>query len=198
MNSREKLEKTAFSYSSLTDQNTYEEENRILRETITQLKNEVDKYRTPALMVVEVSDFMGENAIIKVPNGNKFLVNVASNVRNLKIGDIVLVEQKNLTIVDRVKTHRKFNVEHYIILEKPTVTWEDIGGLAHQKRELTEVIELPLKNPQLFAEIGITRQKESCSTGRQEQERHFSQKQSPHPQTPASYSLWEANWSRNS
>lgn len=156
MNSREKLDKPAFSYSSLTDINTFEEENRILRETISQLKNEVDKYRTPALMVVELSDFIGENAIIKVPNGNKFLVNIASNIRNLKIGDIVLVEQKNLTIVDRVKAHRKFNVENFIILEKPTVTWDDIGGLAHQRRELTEVIELPLKNPEIFLEVGIT------------------------------------------
>ncbi|MFH1917135.1 MAG: AAA family ATPase [Nanoarchaeota archaeon] len=156
MSSREKVDKNMFSYSSLTDIGTHEEENRILRDTISQLRNEVDRYRAPALMVVDVCELIGEQAIIKVPNGNRFLVNISSSANGIKVGDTVLVEQKNLTIVDRIKSHRKFNVEHFIILEKPNVTWKDIGGLETQKNEIIEVIELPLKQPELFIDIGIT------------------------------------------
>ncbi|KAI7695612.1 hypothetical protein SSS_04348 [Sarcoptes scabiei] len=36
------------------------------------------------------------------------------------------------------------------------VTYNSIGGLAEQIRELREVIELPLMNPELFQRIGIT------------------------------------------
>ena len=41
------------------------------------------------------------------------------------------------------------------VLEKPNVSYEDIGGLSQQIQELREVIELPLKNPEIFKELGI-------------------------------------------
>jgi proteasome regulatory subunit len=106
-------------------------------------------------MVCEVSDIIKENAIIRVPNGNKFLVNVSKNVKGLKAGDFVLCEQKNLSVIRKVHTSKKFNVEQFVIMEKPTVSWNDIGGLNPQIRELQEVVELPLKKPQLFKKMGI-------------------------------------------
>ena len=36
------------------------------------------------------------------------------------------------------------------------VTYSGIGGLGEQIRELREVIELPLLNPELFQRVGIT------------------------------------------
>ncbi len=154
MTSKEKVEKALYSYTA--EANDLEEENRILRETVSELKTEIDKFRSPALMLAEVTDLVGERAIIKVPNGNRFLVEIGSSLKRLEAGETVLVEQKNLTIVDRVSTSRKFEVEQFIILEKPTVTWADIGGLETQKRDIMEVIELPLKRPDLFKEVGIT------------------------------------------
>jgi 26S proteasome regulatory subunit T4 len=35
------------------------------------------------------------------------------------------------------------------------VSWGDVGGLNDQIRELREVIELPLTNPELFVRVGI-------------------------------------------
>ena len=35
------------------------------------------------------------------------------------------------------------------------VTYSEIGGLGEQIRELREVIELPLTNPELFLRLGI-------------------------------------------
>ena len=49
-----------------------ERENLILRETISQLKNEVERFREPALMIAELADIIDEHAVIRVPNGNKF------------------------------------------------------------------------------------------------------------------------------
>lgn len=38
--------------------------------------------------------------------------------------------------------------------EKPDVTYQDIGGLDIQKQEIREAVELPLTNPELYAQIG--------------------------------------------
>ncbi len=136
--------------------NAIEQENRILRETVFQLKMELDRFRTPALMLAEVSDVMEKTAIIKLPNGNKFLVNVSNTLKDLKIGDIVTVEQKNLTVIDKIDKETKVEVEQFVIIEQPHVSWDQIGGLKEQENELKEVVELPLTKPELFKKVGIT------------------------------------------
>ncbi|MCF7799315.1 AAA family ATPase [Candidatus Woesearchaeota archaeon] len=90
-----------------------------------------------------------------MPNGNKFFVDISSELEDLKAGDSVLVEQKNLTIVDKVRSTRRFNVEQFVIMEKPNVKWSDIGGLKREAEEIREVVELPLKSPELFTKVGI-------------------------------------------
>jgi len=40
-------------------------------------------------------------------------------------------------------------------LEMPTVTYEDIGGLKKEIQKVREMIELPLKHPELFDRLGI-------------------------------------------
>ena len=42
-----------------------------------------------------------------------------------------------------------------VYVEKPSVKWSDIGGLAEIKREIQEAVELPLKKPELFEKMGI-------------------------------------------
>jgi peroxin-6 len=36
----------------------------------------------------------------------------------------------------------------------PKIYWDDVGGLEHAKKEIQELIELPLKQPELFAATG--------------------------------------------
>src|SRR3989339_1775187 len=143
-------------YRYSTSANPFEEENRILRETVTHLKNEVERFKSAPLMVCEVKELFGDTAIIKIPNGNQFLVNIASDCDKLKAGDLILVEQKNLTVIRKTPITKRFNIEKYVIIEKPTISWKDIGGLDRQAEEIREVIELPLKKPELFRKVGIT------------------------------------------
>jgi len=107
-------------------------------------------------MVCELKDISEEGAIIRIPNGNQFLVSASSKeCENLSAGDTVLVEQKNLTIVRKAYTSKAFNVEKFVIVEKPNVPWKDVGGAAKQINEIREVVELPLKKPELFKRVGI-------------------------------------------
>jgi proteasome regulatory subunit len=106
-------------------------------------------------MVCEIYDIIEETAIIRIPNGNQFAVNIAHDCEALKPSDIVLAEQKNLTVLRKLDISRKFNVEKFVIIEKPSLTWREIGGLENQINEIKEVIELPLIKPKLFKKVGI-------------------------------------------
>lgn len=153
MKAEKDLKNIMYSYTS--ESNELEEENRMLRETVSQLKSELDRLRVPPLMVCEVQEKTGDNAIIKVPNGNQFFVNISSEVEKLHAGDSVLVDQKNLNIIRKIAHENAFNVEKFVIIEKPKLKWGQIGGLNEQIEEVKEVIELPLKKPKLFEKVGI-------------------------------------------
>jgi SpoVK/Ycf46/Vps4 family AAA+-type ATPase len=43
-----------------------------------------------------------------------------------------------------------------VTVEVPTVRWTDIGGMESVKQSLRQVIELPLKHPELFKNSGLT------------------------------------------
>src|SRR3989339_1887218 len=147
------LDSVIYSYTANTNQ--IEEENRILKETINKLKEELDRFKEPPLMVCEVRDIFGKEAIIRIPNGNQFSVNIGESCGKLKSGEMVLAEQKNLTIIKKIPITKKFNIEKFVIIEKPKVSWDDVGGLNEQVQEIKEVVELPLKKPELFKKIGI-------------------------------------------
>lgn len=154
MATKDKLDKVLFSYT--TQNNQLEEENQVLRETIDRLDQELKRLKTPALMISEVHSVINQHqAIINIPNGNKFLCNVASDCEKLSPGDQVLVEQKNLNIIKKAPVTKKFSVEQFVIIEKPKQTWNQVGGLKDTITEIKEVIELPLLNPKLFQKVGI-------------------------------------------
>jgi proteasome regulatory subunit len=152
-NTGKEIPNVVFSYSQNTSE--LEEENKLLRETVSHLKNELDRFRTPPLMLCEVRDVIDDSAIIKVPNGNQFFVCVSESCDDIHPGDSVLVDQKNLNIIKKISKSKWFNVERFIIVEKPVLTFSQIGGLDKQIQEIKEVVELPLKKPHLFKKLGI-------------------------------------------
>ncbi|VUT24928.1 MAG: VCP-like ATPase [Candidatus Methanolliviera sp. GoM_oil] len=42
-----------------------------------------------------------------------------------------------------------------VLIELPDTKWADIGGLTDAKREIKEIVELPLENPEVFTIMGI-------------------------------------------
>ena len=132
-----------------------EEETAMLRELFNNANKELTSIKKPALLVAEVGSVTGDKAIIRLPNGNKFYCYVAQHILDLRSGDSVLVDQKTLNIVDKINATTNNDVEKFVILDKPHENWKHIGGLKKEIEEVKEVIELPLKNPQLFEKVGI-------------------------------------------
>ncbi len=149
----EKFSDVVYGYTA--NSNALEEENNLLKESVNKLSGEIERYKKSPLMICEVREVYGKNAIIKIPNGNQFFVEIASQCGKLKAGDSVLVEQKNLVVVEKVSMQSNFDVEKFVIIEKPNVSWSEIGGLDEQIEEIREVVELPLKRPELFRKSGI-------------------------------------------
>ena len=146
-----KVGEVIYSYTS----QSLEEENLSLKEAVRRLTDELERLKKAPLMLCEVRKVKGASSIIRIPNGNQFLVEVASGCKNLRPGDLVFVEQKNLAIIKKANITKRFNVEKFVIVEKPNVSWSDIGGLEQQQNEIQEVVELPLKSPELFENVGI-------------------------------------------
>lgn len=157
MGDKESKAKSAddMSYGYIPESDQLELENRILKERLSQLQQELTRLHEPALMVCEISELFDDSAIIRVQNGNQFFVNVASTAKDLKPGDTVLCEQKNLTILRKTNSVKQFDVDKFIIVEKPQLTWDQLGGLKREIQEIQEVVELPLTKPELFKKVGI-------------------------------------------
>lgn len=131
-----------------------DQENRLLKNTINYLKQEIGKFKEKPLIVCEVKSVVNDRAIIRLHNGNFFYVHILNQL-NIKVNDVVLVDQRSFTIIDKLDKNNKYDVENFLLVQKPNASWEDLGGLEEQIKEIKEVVELPLKNPELFKEIGI-------------------------------------------
>jgi len=71
--------KQGVSYSYHTDVSGLEEENRFLRESVDNLEREIDKFKRTPLISCEVREMVKDHALIRLPNGNEFMVNVTGS-----------------------------------------------------------------------------------------------------------------------
>ena len=94
---------------------------------------------------------------MKATNGPRYVVGCRRQLdkSQLKAGTRVALDMTTLTIMrylPREVDPLVYNMSH----EDPgQVTYGEIGGLQEQIREIREVVELPLINPELFLRVGI-------------------------------------------
>ncbi len=135
-----------------------ETEKEKLLMKIRYYKSEIEKLLSPPLIEAVVLSILDDGrVVVKSSTGPNLIVNVLGTVPRDKIrpGQHVALNQRGSTIVDVLPEYEDPYVKSMEVIERPNVTFEDIGGLKEQIRELIEVVELPLKNPELFEEIGI-------------------------------------------
>lgn len=99
-----------------------------------------------------------ERFIVKASSGPRYVVGCRTrlNHEKLKPGTRVALDMTTLTIMRVLPREVDPTVFHMQSSEEDGgVAFSDIGGLNEQIRELREVIELPLTNPELFIRVGI-------------------------------------------
>ena len=129
----------------------YERENR-------KLTAELDRLKTPPLLVGTVVDVMANNKlVIKSSSGPKFVVNSSQfiNAKDIFPGAKVALNQQSLAVIEVLPPVKDPMVLGMEVIEAPNIDYTSIGGLEDQIKEIKETVELPLMKPDLFEKVGI-------------------------------------------
>lgn len=135
------------------------EESRKLMKEFDKSENDLKALQSVGQIVGEVLKQLTEDKfIVKATNGPRYVVGCRRQLdkTKLKAGTRVALDMTTLTIMrylPREVDPLVYNMSH----EDPgNISYAEIGGLQEQIRELREVVELPLTNPELFIRVGIT------------------------------------------
>ena len=128
---------------------------RLLREELTLLQE-------PGSYVGEVVKAMGKKKVlVKVGGEGKYIVDLDKDIDINACTPGVRVALRN----DSYTLHRILptKVDPLVSLMKvekvPDATYDMVGGLDKQIQEIKEVIELPIKHPELFEALGVAQPK---------------------------------------
>ena len=125
---------------------------------IRKLRSELEKLRAPPLIigtVVEVID--DKRMVVRSSTGPRFVVNYSHFIdpKEIFAGAQVGLNQQSLAVVSVLPSAKDPSVYGMEVIESPDVDYEMIGGLEKQIEEVTEIVELPLTEPERFERIGV-------------------------------------------
>jgi 26S proteasome regulatory subunit T6 len=133
-----------------------------LNSKVRALRDELQLLQEPGSYVAEVIKVMGKTQVlVKLHPEGKYVVKIDPSIDIIKITAGTRVALKN----DSYVLHRLLptKVDPLVSLMRveavPDATYEMVGGLTKQIKEMKEVIELPIKHPELFEALGIAQPK---------------------------------------
>lgn len=98
-----------------------------------------------------------ENFIVKTSQGPRYVVGCKASIDRNLISSTTRVALDLTTLTIMKVLPREVDPLVYSMAEdtKSKIDFERVGGLRNEIRELKEIIELPIKNPEIFKRIGI-------------------------------------------
>lgn len=138
---------------------------RTLRVDLKEAKRKEDKGEDDLKALQSVGQIIGEvlrqldedRFIVKASSGPRYVVGCRTKLEKDKLvqGVRVALDMTTLTIM-RMLPREVDPLVHNMLSEDPgDINYAEIGGLGEQIRQLREVVELPLTNPELFQRVGI-------------------------------------------
>jgi 26S proteasome regulatory subunit T4 len=138
---------------------------RTLRVELKECKRKEDKTEDDLKALQSVGQIIGEvlrqldedRFIVKASSGPRYVVGCRTKLEKDKLvqGVRVALDMTTLTIM-RMLPREVDPLVHNMLSEDPgNINYAEIGGLGEQIRQLREVVELPLTNPELFQRVGI-------------------------------------------
>lgn len=140
-----------------------EAQRNALNGTVRALKEELQMLQEPSANVGEVVKLMGkERALVKMHPDGKYFVDIDSkavNAGELKAGTRVALKSDSFLLYKILPSKVDPLVSLMMVEKVPDSTYDMIGGLDNQIKEIKEVIELPIRHPELFESLGIAQPK---------------------------------------
>eukprot|EP00999_Lentomonas_sp_LEN2_P002595 NODE_476_length_1459_cov_102.751502_g443_i0.p1 GENE.NODE_476_length_1459_cov_102.751502_g443_i0~~NODE_476_length_1459_cov_102.751502_g443_i0.p1 ORF type:complete len:394 (+),score=83.33 NODE_476_length_1459_cov_102.751502_g443_i0:157-1338(+) len=137
-----------------------------LRLTIRDSEKKYDKTEEDLKNLQSVGQTIGEvlkqlddeRFVVKSSSGPRYVVGCRRRLDKDKLvqGTRVALDMTTLTIMRKLPREVDPLVFNMSIEDPGDVPYSAVGGLGDQIREIREVIELPLLNPELFARVGIS------------------------------------------
>lgn len=124
----------------------------------TKTENDIKALQSVGQIIGEIlKELDPERFIVKASSGPRYIVGCRSNIDRSKLvnGVRVALDMTTLTIMRILPREVDPLVYNMTTFSPGEISYQTIGGLTEQIRELREVIELPLKNPELFTRVGI-------------------------------------------
>ena len=129
-----------------------------LQKDLTRLRAEMERLKSPPLIVGTLRDGLPDGrVVVKSSTGPDFIVSVSEYcpTENLIPGSRISLNKLTLAVMSVLPSPLDPIVTGAEILDKPDITYDDIGGLKQQMLELREAVEDPLLRPELYAKVGI-------------------------------------------
>jgi len=127
------------------------------RET-KRLRVELDRMKTTPLLMGTVVKMIDHNhVVIRSSAGPQLVVSAPADMTELELapGTNVALNQQTFSIAEILPMLEEPEVSALELIESTDITYDQIGGLEDQLREIREVVELPLLKPEIFERIGI-------------------------------------------
>ncbi len=151
----------------LTDKLLLESEVTQIKKRASRLEEEIRNLRAPPMIIGHLQDLTDDGAIVRSSNGTVFLVTINPRIDASKLvsGSRVALNQDTLSVMEILPDSWDPLVITSEIIEKPEVSYEDIGGLADQISEIRETVELSFTNRDDFRKFSIDPPKGVLLTG---------------------------------
>jgi proteasome regulatory subunit len=131
-------------------------ENNKYQQKLERLTHENKKLKQSPLFVATVQELTDEGVIIKQHGNNQeALTEVTEEHREALEPDARVAVNNSLSVVKRLDDDTDVRARVMQVEESPEVSYGDIGGLEEQMQEVRETVEMPLKKPEMFGEVGI-------------------------------------------
>eukprot|EP00980_Cylindrotheca_fusiformis_P018796 scaffold6265_cov193-Cylindrotheca_fusiformis.AAC.16 len=134
-----------------------------LNAKVRMLREELHHLQEPGSYVGEVVKQMGQNKVlVKINPEGKYVVDIDQtqiDIKDLAPNTRVALRNDSYTLHKILPTKVDPLVSLMKVEAVPDSTYDMIGGLEKQVMEIKEVIELPIKHPELFESLGVAQPK---------------------------------------
>ena len=127
-----------------------------VKKRASRLEEEIRNLRTPPMVIGHIQDITDEGAIVRSSNGTVFLVSVNPRINDSLLipGARVALNQDNLSVIEVLSDSWDPLVVTSEIIEKPSVAFDDVGGLEEQIVQIREAVELSFTAQKYIGEGG--------------------------------------------
>ena len=134
------------------------DEQKNLKNEMLRAQEEIKRIRSVPLLIGQFLEAIDENTgIVGSTTGASNVVRILSTIdkEQLRPSSSVALHRHSNALVDILPPEADSSITLLGDMERPNVSYSEVGGLDIQKQEIKEAVELPLTHPELYSQIGI-------------------------------------------